>query len=102
MSLEGQVALVTGASSGIGLAAAEAMSAAGMKLVLGGRRADKLAEHAARLPHCVTVAGDVTDPAVVDDLFAAAGVMQLTAMSRSAVSFASDFVSAITPAFAAL
>ena len=33
---------------------------------------------------------------------AAAGVMQFTAMSRSASSFPSDLVSPITPAFAAL
>ena len=35
-------------------------------------------------------------------VFAAAGVTQFTAMFRSAVSFASDLVSAMTPALAAL
>jgi NADP-dependent 3-hydroxy acid dehydrogenase YdfG len=68
MSLEGQVALITGASSGIGLAAAEALSAAGVKLVLTGRREDKLAAHQARLPDCVVQAGDITDPALAGEL----------------------------------
>jgi len=69
MSLEGQVALVTGATSGIGLASAEAMSAAGMGLVIAGRREELLAGHAARLGNCVHAAGDVTDPAFARALF---------------------------------
>jgi NADP-dependent 3-hydroxy acid dehydrogenase YdfG len=68
MSLEGQVALITGASSGIGLAAAEALSSAGVKLVLSGRREDKLAAHRARLSDCVVKAGDITNPALAGDL----------------------------------
>ncbi len=64
MSLEGQVALITGASSGIGLAAAEALSAVGVKLVLTGRRKEKLAAHGERLPDTVVRAGDITDPAL--------------------------------------
>lgn len=62
MDLAGQVAIVTGATSGIGLAAAEAMSRAGIKLVLSGRRAELLDAHAKRLPDTVALAGEITDP----------------------------------------
>jgi NADP-dependent 3-hydroxy acid dehydrogenase YdfG len=69
MNLEGQIALVTGATSGIGLATAEAMSAAGMGLVLAGRRDELLAAHAARLGNCVHATGDITDGDFARGLF---------------------------------
>jgi NAD(P)-dependent dehydrogenase (short-subunit alcohol dehydrogenase family) len=43
-SLEGKVAIVTGASSGLGVAFARAMAEAGADVVIGARRVDKLEE----------------------------------------------------------
>ncbi|MDJ0941902.1 MAG: SDR family oxidoreductase [Kiloniellales bacterium] len=72
VSLQGKVGIVTGATSGIGLAGAEAMSGAGMKLVLAGRRAEILQEHTRRLPDCIAVPGEMTDPGYAESLFQAA------------------------------
>lgn len=69
MELEGKVALITGGSSGIGLATARRMAAAGMTLVITGRREDVLERNARELGNCTAIAGEITDPAVVDALF---------------------------------
>ena len=50
MTLEGQTALLTGATGGLGRAIAEALAQRGAALVLSGRKADALAELAASLP----------------------------------------------------
>lgn len=63
--LQGQVALVTGAASGIGLASTEALLAAGARVVLADRDADALASTCRRL-------GEATLPLVVDLLDPAA------------------------------
>jgi NAD(P)-dependent dehydrogenase (short-subunit alcohol dehydrogenase family) len=67
-----KVALVTGAGSGIGRAAAIALSKDGFALVLAGRRKDALDETAALLPgESLAVPTDVGDPDSVNALFAA-------------------------------
>ncbi len=72
MSLEGQVALITGATSGIGLAVAEALAAKGVKLVIAGRREDLLTGHAERLPQTLALAGDIGDAIMPGRLIALA------------------------------
>jgi NAD(P)-dependent dehydrogenase (short-subunit alcohol dehydrogenase family) len=68
-----RVALVTGAGSGIGRAAAIALSQAGFAVALTGRRAEELARTASAAPgETMTVPADVTVPAQVEALFAAA------------------------------
>lgn len=67
-----QVAVVTGAGSGIGRATSLALSEAGFRLVLAGRRADTLEETAALLGgEALVVPTDVTDETSVEALFAA-------------------------------
>jgi len=70
-SLKNKIVLITGASSGIGAAAAERFAAAGADLLLCARRHDRVAELAARLSagHHVNVhpfALDVRDRAAVE------------------------------------
>jgi ribitol 2-dehydrogenase len=62
-SLAGKVAIVTGASSGIGRAAASLLAARGVKQVLTARSADKLAALAKQLDSdTLVVAADMTKP----------------------------------------
>ena len=69
-----RIALVTGAGTGIGRAAALALMKAGWTVVLAGRRKDKLEEVATEGLNaggkCLAVPTDVTDPAQIKALFA--------------------------------
>jgi len=69
LDLSGKRALVTGASSGLGLHFAGVLSAAGAEVTLAARRIDKVATLAAGLPNASAAALDVTDPASVAALF---------------------------------
>ena len=74
--METPTALVTGASRGLGLALAMALSGRGWRLVVDGRDARRLAAAVAALPHPELVTagpGDVADPAHQAALAAAAG-----------------------------
>ncbi|GAA3026809.1 SDR family oxidoreductase [Kitasatospora albolonga] len=71
--MDHQVAVVTGAGSGVGRAVALELAAHGWRLVLAGRRADALDAVAAEAASpALAVPTDVTDPAAVDALFDAA------------------------------
>jgi NAD(P)-dependent dehydrogenase (short-subunit alcohol dehydrogenase family) len=65
-SLDGKVAIVTGASSGLGVAFAQAFAEAGADVALGARRVDRLADTAALVEgagrRAITVETDVASP----------------------------------------
>ena len=98
--LDGKVAIITGASSGIGEATAETLAAEGASVVVAARREDRLSELVERINgnggKALSVAADVADEGQahelirrakdefgrVDILVNNAGVMQLSAVEK--------------------
>ncbi len=68
MDLCGKVAIVTGASGGIGKAIARELDSEGMKLVATARSQDKLEQLVATLQDAVFFAGEIADPATPQKL----------------------------------
>ncbi len=62
MDINGKVAIVTGASSGIGLATAKLLAGKGAKLALVARSKDKLERLAKELPNAAVFPADVSKP----------------------------------------
>ena len=72
-ALQDQVAIVVGSSSGMGRATAFDFAAAGARLVVAARSADKLAALAAEIgDDALACPTDITDPASVEGLIATA------------------------------
>lgn len=75
-SLEGRIALITGASSGLGAHLARLYAAAGAAVVIGARRADRIATLASEIEaaggRALAVSCDVTDEASIIAAFDAA------------------------------
>ncbi len=70
--LDGRVAIVTGASSGLGDRFARVLHAAGARVVLAARRKDRLDALAEELPGSVVVAADLLEPEQREQVVAAA------------------------------
>ena len=67
LGLKGKIALLTGASSGLGLATAKTLAAEGVRLAINSRSTEKLAQAKAELAELgaevLTLPGDLSDPA---------------------------------------
>lgn len=68
--LPGKVAVVTGASSGLGEATAIRLASAGMTVIAVARRTERLDELSRRHPGIIPHGADVTDTAAIDELAA--------------------------------
>ncbi len=70
--LDGKVAVLTGASSGLGEGFAKTLSAAGAQVIVAARRADRLAELTATVPNTTAVTCDLAAPGAAAELVTAA------------------------------
>jgi len=103
MDLSGRVALVTGASSGLGAQFARTLSRAGAAVVLASRRVEKLKELRAQIQalgiEVLTLVGDLqqldTIPALVDDAVSGLGAIDIL-VNNSGVSTTQKLVD-VTP-----
>jgi 3-oxoacyl-[acyl-carrier protein] reductase len=81
LGLRGRVALVTGATSGLGLASAKALAAEGVSVVICGRRGDVAEREAALMPDAIGLGADITDPLtpqrIVDETVARYGRLDI-------------------------
>ena len=68
MDLKDKVAIITGASSGIGRAVALNLNEIGVKFVLTGRREDRLKELRGELTHATIMAGDICQEGMPQNL----------------------------------
>ena len=69
LQIRDKVALITGATGGMGFATAKILAEEGCRLVLSDLKIDQLEKHAASLPtEVLCIAADVTDQADVDTL----------------------------------
>lgn len=71
LGLNGKAALVTGATSGLGLASAKALAAEGASVAICGRRADVAQAEAASLGKAVAIPADITDASAPERVVAA-------------------------------
>lgn len=68
MNIENKTILITGGGTGIGFSIAKTLSGKGNRLILVGRREDKLQHAVAQLPQASYVVGDITNEADVNQL----------------------------------
>lgn len=106
VSLEGKVALLTGGSSGIGLATAQALAAEGCRVVAVARDAGRLADLAAASPDLIsTIAADVADAAsaqrIVDETMSRHGRVDIV-LPNAGIYIGGDLVAASVEEIATL
>ena len=70
MKLINKTILITGGATGIGFALAAALAQRNNRVIITGRKLDKLREAAGQIPTLLYFQSDITHPASVDELFA--------------------------------